>query len=83
MNLEGRTLAAAGSVHSEHWKPTPNPLAHSAKVSPSLELTCERRTVPAELRHNPTTALTYPQLFGNRSPSRIVKTVPFCVNSWD
>ena len=49
MNLGGRTLAAAGSVRSEHWKRIPNPPAHSAKVPPSLELTRERRTVPAEL----------------------------------
>jgi hypothetical protein len=41
--------AAAGSVGSGHWKPTANPPPHSAKAPPSLELTCERRTVPAEL----------------------------------
>ena len=44
----GAPLAAAGSVRSEHWKRTPTPLAHSAKARPPLELTCERRTVPAE-----------------------------------
>ena len=79
INLGGRTLAATGSVRSEHWKRTPNPPEHSAKAPPSLELTCERRTVPAEPRRG-----THPQ----RQPRhlatpKICETGPFCVNRWD
>ena len=39
--------AAAGTGRSKHWKRSPKPLAHSAKATPSPELTCARRTVPA------------------------------------
>jgi len=46
--FERALRATAGSVRSEHWKRTPLSLARSAKAPSPLELTCERRTGPAE-----------------------------------
>ena len=39
---------AAGTGRSKHRKRSPKPLAHSAKATPSPELPCACRTVPAK-----------------------------------
>ena len=41
------TTPAAGTGRSKHWKRSPKTLAHGAKATPSPELTCARRPVPA------------------------------------
>ena len=60
---------AAGTGRSKHWKRSPKPLAHSAKATPSPELTCARRTDHAEpITDNPPKSPSPTPLLHHRIP---------------